>query len=70
MRWITRKRGSPVPAAGATPITMRLPSRSTPVTSAPTSSRGAGATVRSTNGLAMRIPASGRPAINACRRST
>ena len=64
IRWITTKR-SP-----STPITIRLPSRSTVSTFAPTSSFGAGLTVRSTNGLAIRIASIGCPIACARRRST
>jgi hypothetical protein len=64
IRWITAKR-SP-----ATPITIRLPSRSTDSTAAPRSSPGDGDTVRKTNGLAIRIASSGRPTVSARSRST
>ena len=54
----------------STPIRIRLPSRSTLSTFAPTSSFGDGANVRSTNTLAMRMLSSGCPTVSARRRST
>src|SRR5919108_6516645 len=64
IRWMTTKRSS------SSAMTMRLPSRRTPVTARPTTSASDGSTERSTNGVVSRRRSSRAPVMRSRRAST